>query len=62
MASGHADVIEFPLNNRNCGNCEFGALGSFGVWCDEYRMPIWDEKQEARECETFQMQGARSSD
>jgi len=52
MGERTARIIQFPLNDRYCGNCEHGCIGNFGVYCDELRIPIWDEK-EARICDAF---------
>lgn len=54
MEKRQAVIIRLPLRPRSCGDCYNAAIGKYGVFCDEYGHPVWDEVQEAADCESFQ--------
>jgi hypothetical protein len=48
-----AEVVALPLRPRVCSNCEYGYIGSEGVYCIQYQEMIYLESA-AADCESFE--------
>lgn len=48
-----AEVIALPLPPRICSRCEYGYIGSYGVYCIQYQEMI-DFESCAQDCESYE--------